>query len=112
MFNEGNFKQKRQKSNLIKIGDVIPKVKETFDIKKSLNLMAIKEIWPLITSFEIAKRSQPAYFDKENNLVISIRSSVLATELSMQKNYILEKLKKATENTDIKFKDVRFTTRF
>ena len=108
MSNQSSQNQKRPKSNLIKIGDVISLVKENLGLEKSLKIMALKEIWPLVTSFEIAEHSQPLYFDKENNLVISTKSGALAMELSMQKNSILARLKEATKNTDITFKDVRF----
>ena len=111
MSEQGKTKLKRSKSNLTKISEVIPAVKENLGIEKSLKIMALKEIWPLVTSFEAAKLSQPAYFDKENNLVISVQNATLATELSMQKTSILARLKEATKNTDISFKDIRFTTR-
>ena len=104
-------KTKRPKSNLLKIGEVIPIVKESLGIEKSLKLIALKELWPLVTSFEIAKKSEPGYFDKENNLVIYVKSSALASELSMQKTSIFARLKEATKDTDIRFKDVRFITK-
>lgn len=104
-------KIKRPKSNLLKIGDVISTVKENSGIKKSLKLMALKELWPLVTSFEIGEKSEPGYFDKENNLVIYVKSAPLANELTMQKTGILTRLKEATKNTDIVFEDVRFITR-
>lgn len=102
---------KRPKSNLTKIGDLIQIVKQNLGLDKQLKINALNEIWPLVTSFEIAKSSQPGYFDKENNLVISVKSSTLATELSMQKTSILSRLKEAIKNTDITFKDIRFINR-
>ncbi len=73
--------------------------------------MALREIWPLVTNFEFAKYSQPAYFDKDGNLVISVKSGALSVELSMQKMNIISKLKNATKNTEIRFKDIRFINR-
>ena len=104
-------KQRRPKSNLIKISEVIPAVKENMGIKKQLKINALKEIWPLITGFEIAGKSQPAYFDNNNNLVIRVKSGVLVTELSMQKISIFQRLKDAIKNTDISFNDIRFINR-
>ncbi len=101
-------KLKRLSGNLTKISEIIPSVKENLGLEKSLKIQALSELWPLITSFEVAKNSTPEYFDKEDNLVISVNSPTLTTELSMQKISILSKLKKATKDTDIKFKDVRF----
>ncbi len=103
--------KKNRKGNLTKIGELIPAVRENLGLEKSLKITALKELWPLITSFEIAKYSQPAYFDNEGNLVISAKSGALATELSMQKISILKRLKEATKNTDINFKDIRFMNR-
>ena len=111
MTQKGNQKSKRSKSTLTKISEVLPLVREELGIEKQLKINALKDIWPLVTSFEIAKFSQPVYFDKENNLVISVQSPTLATELSMQKMGICSRLKEATKNTDITFKDIRFTTR-
>ena len=103
--------RKTRKGNLTKIGDLIPTVRENLGLEKSLKITALKELWPLITNFEIARYSQPAYFDNEGNIVIAVKSGALATELSMQKISILAKLKEATKNTDITFKDVRFINR-
>ena len=100
--------RKTRKGNLTKIGEIIPMVRENLGLEKSLKITALKELWPLVTNFEIAKYSQPAYFDNEENLVIGVKSSTLATELSMQKISILARLKEATKNTDITFKDLRF----
>jgi hypothetical protein len=104
-------KQKRPKSDLTKISEVISIVKEKLGIEKLLKINAIREIWPLITSFEIAEKSEPAYFDNNNNLVIRVKSSVLVTELSMQKTSIFQRLKDATKNTDISFNGIRFINR-
>ncbi len=104
-------KTKRQKSNLTKISELITVVKENLGIEQSLKVKALKELWPLVTSFNISKQSQPAYFDRENNLVISVKSGTLAVELSMQKSSILERLKQATKDTSITFKDIRFINR-
>lgn len=108
---ENNRSKIRPKSNLVKLGNLIPTVKQNLGLENNLKITALCEIWPLITSFEIAKSSKPAYFDKENNLVISTRSPSLTSELSMQKLTIIKKLKEATRNTDIKFNDIRFVNR-
>jgi len=102
---------KRPKSNLTKLSNILDIVKENLGINKNLKITALREIWPLITSFEIAKNSQPAYFDKHGNLVINVKSSTLATDLSMQKTTLEARLKEATKNTDICFKQIRFVTR-
>jgi hypothetical protein len=104
-------KNLRPGSNLMKLGELISTVKQNLGLENNLKITALCEIWPLVTSFEIAKNSKPAYFDKDNNLVISIKSPSLTSELSMQKLTILEKLREATRNTDIRFKDIRFVNR-
>lgn len=106
-----DIREKRVKSKLTKASEIIPLVKENLALDKSLNIMALREIWPLVTNFETAKYSQPAYFDKDGNLVISVRSGALSVELSMQKTKIIGKLKDATKNTEIRFKDIRFINR-
>ena len=103
--------KKSRKGNLTKIGDILPAVKENLGLEKSLKITALRELWTLVTGFETAKYSQPAYFDNEGNIVIAVKSGALATELSMQKISILERLKEATKNTDITFKDIRFINR-
>ncbi len=103
--------RKTRKGDLTKIGEIIPAVRENLGLEKSLKITALKELWTLVTNFEIAKYSQPAYFDNEGNLVIAVKSGPLATELSMKKISILARLKEATKNTDITFKDIRFINR-
>ena len=104
-------KLKNHKSNLTKISEVINTVKDNLGLDKQYKIMALKEIWPLVTSFKYAELSYPAYFDKDGNLVIAAKSGTLATELSMQKISIEKKLKEATKNTDITFKSIRFIHR-
>ncbi len=106
-----DLNKKTRRGNLTKIGEIIPAIKENLGLEKSLKITALKELWPLVTSFEIAKYSQPAYFDNEENLVIAVKSGPLATELSMHKIGILAQLKEAIKNTDITFKDIRFINR-
>lgn len=101
-------KSKRKKSNLIKASQVIDSVIKNLGIENNLKVNMIREIWPLITSFEIAKNSQPAYFDKDQKLVINVKNPSLATELSMQKTFILEKLLERAKELDIVLKDIRF----
>ena len=103
-----NQQSKLRKGSLEKIGELLPKIKENLGLENSYKIQALKELWPLVTSFEIAKKSEPGYFDKDGNLVIAVKSSTLSTELLMMKNNILKKLKEATKNTDLNFKDLRF----
>ena len=103
--------KKRLRSDLVKISELISAVKQNLGLDKQLKITALREIWPLVTSFQTAEKSSPAYFDKSGNLVISVKSSTLATELSMQKTSILARLKEAIKNTDISFKDLRFINR-
>ncbi len=103
-----NTNGKKTQGKLTKASDILDSVKEILSLDKSLNIMAIKEIWPLVTTFETAKHSQPAYFDKDSNIVITVKSGTLGVELSMQKTSILQRLKEATKSTGIEFKDIRF----
>lgn len=105
---ENKRKNLRPDGNLTKLGNLIPEIKESLGIENNLKIRALNDLWALVAGFEIAKHSNPAYFDKENNLVINVKSSTLSTELSMQKSTLLAKLKEATSNTDIRFKDIRF----
>jgi len=102
------MRPKRPKGTLTKIAEIIPIVKQNLGLDKQLKINALKEVWPLITSFEIAENSFPSYFDKENNLVIAVKSSSLATELLMMKTDITKRLQEATKDTDIRFKNIRF----
>lgn len=104
-------KPNRKKSELTKVSEIISLVKDNLGLDNNLKIAALNELWPLVTSFEIAQKSRPAYFDKDQNLVITVTNSVMATELLMQKINIIQKLKEATKDTDINFKDIRFVVR-
>lgn len=105
------MKQKRPKSTLTKIAEIIPAVKQNLGFDKQFKINALKEVWPLVTSFEVAENSSPSYFDKENNLVIAVKSSTLATELLVMKTDIIKRLQEATKDTGIRFKNIRFVNR-
>lgn len=95
----------------MKIEEVFPDVKKNLGIDDSMKIMALREIWPLITSFDISNSSEPSFFDKSGNLVITVSNSTLSTELSMKKRELLNKLKEATKDSEIRFKDIRFSVR-
>ncbi|MBI1858919.1 MAG: DUF721 domain-containing protein [Candidatus Melainabacteria bacterium] len=91
-----------------KVSDILPQVIENLGIDENIKLETLRSMWHKITDEKVAKYSQPAYFDKDGNLVISVTNSPLATELSMQHTRILQKLKEATKDLDINFKNIRF----
>ena len=101
----------RSNKNLIKISEVLPEVIEAMNIDKHLKVQALREAWKLISEEKIFSQSDPAYFDKQNNLVIVANSSAVATELSMHKLDILSKLKGYTKDSDIQIKNIRFVVR-
>lgn len=102
------FKQNRENGNPIKVSELLLDIKESLGLNDKLKIEKLKELWPLVTSIEIAKKSSPQYFDKSNNLVIVTSSSTIGTELSMQKIYIVKRLKDYISNSDISFNDLRF----
>lgn len=102
------YKPNRPSSNLTKMEKILDNVKVSLKLDDNKSLNQLREIWPLITSFKIAEKSSPAYFDRENNLVIRTKNSIVSTELSMDKNTLLEKLKTATKDSGISFNDLRF----
>ncbi len=108
---KSNRSKIRPKGDLIKLEDLLSTVKQNLGLENNLKIKALCEIWPLVTSFEMAKHSNPAYFDKEGNLVIHTKSSIVSSELSMRKLDILGKLREAIRNTDIRFNDIRFMHR-
>jgi predicted nucleic acid-binding Zn ribbon protein len=106
-----NYKEpyvKRSKSDLQKVSNLLSIVKNNLGVDDTIKIMELREIWTKTVDLLIAKSSQPAYFDRGEILVINVFNSSLATELSMQKSSILAKLKEATKNTNISFRDIRF----
>ena len=100
--------KRQDNAGLTKVSDILPQVIENLGIDENIKLETLSSIWHKVTDEKIAKYSQPAYFDKDGNLVISVTNSPLATELSMQNTRILQKLKEATKELDINFKSIRF----
>jgi len=100
--------KRQDNAGLTKVSDILPQVIENLGIDENIKLETLRSIWHKVTDEKIAKYSQPAYFDKDGNLVISVTNSPLATELSMQNTRILQKLKEATKELDINFKSIRF----
>ena len=106
---KNNFKKPRPKSNLTKLGNILEEVKQNLGLEEQVKLQMLREIWIEIVRGEISKNSYPGYFDREKNLIVIVKNSVLATELSMTKQELLLVLKDKANTKNIYFKDLRFT---
>ena len=86
-------KTKRAKGSLTKADELLSTALSRFGLKESLDKYKFIQHWEEIVGSDVAKISKPEFLSK-TEIVIKVTSSVWASELSFQKDFIIFKLNK------------------
>ncbi len=98
------FRPKRE--NFIDVKDTLAIALRKFGLEKEIARYQFVLSWKEIVGEEIAKRSKPECI-RGNALVVRVKDSIWAQELTFQKELILKRLKPYMNSDDI-VEDVRF----
>lgn len=84
----------------------------TLDVKISeVDIEALKTIWRESVGEKISKLSIPDSFSDDGILTIGCESPLVANELYLECNNLLQIMREKTENTGIEIKGLKFETK-
>lgn len=98
----------RKNKNFTNLSSVLSKVVNKYGIDKRLREHTFMNMWPHVVGEPWTSLSKPIFFDYERNLVVAVRDSSVAQELSLRKSDILANLRKMARSVGIQIKGVRF----
>ncbi len=97
-----------RRNKFTNIGNILPKVVEKLDLDKRLNEQALFCLWPSLVDEIYAERSIPLYIDESNNLIVAVKDSSTAQELSFAKSKLIQKLKSIAPQFGLTMNGLRF----
>jgi predicted nucleic acid-binding Zn ribbon protein len=98
-------------SNFEDIGSIVKVMLEDKEIKKAVTRNNLYLFWKKIVGEKLAESSKPYGMTSNYTMIIACKSSVVAQELTMQKQQILENLEPYAKSLKIKVKDFKFDTK-
>lgn len=78
------------------------------DINRAITRTNLYKFWVKAAGEKFAKNSKPYSMLKGSTMIVACESSIVAQELMLRKNLIMEKLKPYTESLNIKVNDIKF----
>ncbi len=97
-----------KKNKFTNISNILPKVAEKLGLDRRLNEQALFYLWPSILEEVYASRSIPLYIDNNYFLLVAVKDSSTAQELSFIKPKLIKKLKEVAKQLDLKIEGLRF----
>ena len=98
--------KQRRRRKLSKVDGVLRSVFKKYGIEHKLHRYTFVQYWPEVVGEELAKRSRPQRIHGET-LIVTVKNSAWAQEMSFLKKTILERLKKYLQR-GVHISDVRF----
>lgn len=90
------------------LSSVLNKVVSKYGIDKRLKEHTLMTTWEHLVGEPWSSLSKPVFFDYERNLVVAVRDSSVAQELSLRKLQILKSLTAMARSLGVSLKGVRF----
>ena len=90
------------------IDTLIAKLAETKDFKRAIKRANLYKFWAKTVGEKFSQNSKPYSMLKGNIMIIACKTPIVAQELMLRKNQILEKLQPYTQSLKIKVEDLKF----
>ncbi|HMO21054.1 MAG TPA: DUF721 domain-containing protein, partial [Candidatus Melainabacteria bacterium] len=98
----------RRNKKFSSLSTVLSRVVNKYGIEKRLREHTFMSMWSHVVGEPWASLSRPVFFDYERNLVVAVKDSAVAQELSLRKHDILTNLHKMARSVGINLKGLRF----
>lgn len=96
------------KSKFTSINNILPKVIAQYGLDKRMYEQALFSLWPSLVDDVYAHRSAPLYLDSNHTLIITVKDSSTAQELSFLKSDLLKKLQQIAPTLGLTINNLRF----
>ncbi len=98
----------RSRSSMTDVSTVLSKVISKFGLEQRMKEHAFMSLWPDIVDDPFKKLTRPLFIDNEGNLVVSVKDSSVAQELSFQRGPLLKRLAPFARGVGLKISGIRF----
>lgn len=98
----------RKNKKFTNLSAVLSQVVNKYGIEQRLREHTFMGMWIHVVGEPWSSLSRPVFFDYERNLVVAVRDSSVAQELSLRKHEILNNLRKMARSVGIKLNGLRF----
>lgn len=97
-----------KKKKFTNIGNIMPTVVDKLGLDRHFNQRAFLDLWPTVVDKVLAEHSTPLYIDRQAVLLVAVKDSSTAQELSFIKTKLLKNLKELGKPLGIKVENIRF----
>lgn len=99
---------RRRKAKFVNFASVLNKVVSQYGIDKRLREHTMLSMWPHVVGEPWSSLSRAVFFDYERNLVVAVKDSSIAQELTFKKVEILKSVRAMAKSVGVKVSGVRF----
>lgn len=95
-------------TNFTSTEELVNELLEQKEFKKAITRTNLMKFWQNVAGAKFAEKSKPWGMLGSNTMIIACENAIVAQELLLQKNKLLEKFKPYTKSLKIRVDDLRF----
>ena len=98
-------------TNFQYIDEIIAQLAQKKEIKKAITRNNLYKFWGKVAGEKFARNSKPYSMIKGNIMVIACKTPIVAQELMLNKNKLLNNFKPYAQSLNIKIEDLKFDSK-
>ena len=98
-------------TDFVSTEEIISSMLEHKDFKKAVTRSNLYKFWAKVAGEKFANKSKPYSMMGGGVMVIACENSIVAQELTLRKNQLLEKLQPYTKSLKMNVKDLKFDSK-
>lgn len=102
---------RRRRKGFTSVSSVLSAVANQFGLETRMKEQAFMSMWQYVVGEPLSSLSRPVFIDYQRNLVVGVRDSAVASELSLRKKEIMASLRSLASSVGIGIAGVRFDVR-
>ncbi|MGD9684413.1 MAG: DUF721 domain-containing protein [Candidatus Obscuribacterales bacterium] len=107
----GRGGRRRRRKGFTSVSSVLSTVANKFGLETRMKEQAFMSMWQYVVGEPLSSLSRPVFIDYQRNLVVGVRDSAVASELSIRKKEIMASLRSLASSVGIGIAGVRFDVR-
>jgi len=102
------FQRRRSRSSITSVGTVLSKVLSKYGLEQRMKEQAFMAMWNDVVDEPFKKVSRPLFIDHEGSLVVSVKDSTVAQELTFHRGQLMKKLAPFARGVGLPINGIRF----
>ncbi|MBK9142902.1 MAG: DUF721 domain-containing protein [Candidatus Melainabacteria bacterium] len=103
--------RRRRRKGFTSVSSVLSAVASKFGLETRMKEQAFMSMWQYVVGEPLSSLSRPVFIDYQRNLVVGVRDSAVASELSLRRKEIMASLRSLASSVGIGIAGVRFDVR-